>query len=265
MGGDDKLKYFHFQDVRKEFMSEQGEKFLVLENVTFSIKQGTVVSLVGPSGCGKTTFLRIVAGFDASYSGTVKVEESGALFSTLPLGSVGYIPQEISLFPWYTVEDNVAFSLRIRGIQKIERDRRVAELLRMVHLEPYRKFYPKELSGGMKQKVTICRALASPTMHGLILLDEPFSALDAQTRNALQADLLRIQKSENLTLLFVTHNIDEAVFISDKVVVLTGIPTRVKNIVPVGLSHPRDRKSSDFNAMRKEILNQCESMPLFQE
>jgi len=235
--------------------------FLVLEDVTFSVKQGTVVSLVGPSGCGKTTFLRIVAGFDAGHGGTVKVEEDGSPDSTMSLGSVGYIPQEPSLFPWCTVEENIAFSLRIRGIPKKERDRRVAELLRMVNLDPYRKFYPKELSGGMKQKATICRALALPTAHGLILLDEPFSALDAQTRNALQTDLLGIQKSENLTLLFVTHNIDEAVFISDQVVILTGIPARVKNISPVGLPRPRDRTSADFNAIRREILNQCESIP----
>jgi len=258
VGGGDQVKFFHFQQIQKSFTNEQGDKVRVIENVTFSVPAGKITSIVGPSGCGKTTFLRIIAGFEANYSGKVTIEDGGIQETTLPVGAIGYIPQEPSLFPWYTVEENVAFSLRLQNVPKLDRQRRVGELLQMVNLEQYRAYYPKELSGGMKQKVTICRALASPPKYRLLLLDEPFSALDAQTRNALQRDLVAIQQSQNLTLIFVTHNIDEAVFISDQVVIFYELPARVKTIMTVPLSHPRDRTSPEFIAIRKEVLKQWE-------
>ncbi len=255
------MKEFHFKQIQKTFTNEQGEQVQVLGNVTFVVPEGQITSIIGPSGSGKTTFLRIIAGFDSQYAGKVTIENDGNRDTPLSVGSVGYIPQEPSLFPWCTVEENVAFSLRLRNVPKIARQQRVGDLLRLVNLEQYRKYYPKELSGGMKQKITICRALASPPKHGLLLLDEPFSALDAQTRNVLQGDLLTIQKSQNLTLIFVTHNIDEAVFISDQVVVFSPLPAHVKDIVTISLSHPRDRTSSAFNAIRKDLFDKGEFLP----
>ncbi|OLS14405.1 MAG: ABC-type nitrate/sulfonate/bicarbonate transport system, ATPase component [Promethearchaeota archaeon CR_4] len=254
------MKHFHFQQIQKSFSNEIGGQVSVIDNLTFSTAEGEITSIIGPSGCGKTTFLRIIAGFEESYSGTVTIEDGNTKATALPVGTVGYIPQEPSLFPWYTVEENVAFSLRLRNVSKVSLQQRVEELLRMVGLEAYRTYYPKELSGGMKQKVTICRALAVPPPFGLLLLDEPFSALDSQTRNALQQDLLSIHTSQHLTLIFVTHNIDEAVFISDQVVVLSQLPARVKNIVTIPLPHPRDRTSPEFNAIRKDLLNLGEFM-----
>ncbi len=252
------MKVFHFEEIQKDFINEQGDQVHVLNRVTFSVAEGQISSIVGPSGSGKTTLLRIIAGFDPKFYGKIFVEDGQNVETSLPVGSIGYIPQEPSLFPWYTVEDNVGFSLHLRKVPIIERQQRVRELLRMVDLEQYRAYYPKELSGGMKQKVTICRALASPPKYGILLLDEPFSALDAQTRNALQRDLLKIQKSQNLTLIFVTHNIDEAVFISDHVIVFSPLPAHVKDIVSISIPHPRDRTSLEFNTIRKTLLNKGE-------
>ncbi len=258
MGGGDQMKVFQFRHIRKKFTNDQGIGHIVLEDVGFSVTEGSITSIVGPSGCGKTTFLRIIAGFDADFSGTVTVDSGGRAETPLQVGATGYIPQEPSLFPWCTVEENIAFGLRIRNMPVLERQRRLDELLQIVHLEQYRRYYPKEISGGMKQKATICRALAYPSEYGLLLMDEPFSALDAQTRNALQRDLLIIQQSQNLTVLFVTHNMDEAVFISDQVVVLSPLPATVKVIVPINLAHPRDRTSARFNAIRKDLINKGE-------
>ncbi len=252
------MKSFQFQHIRKKFTNDHGIDHQVLKDISFSVKEGSITSIIGPSGCGKTTFLRIIAGFDSDFSGTMSVDSGDKVETTLQVGATGYIPQEPSVFPWYTVEDNIAFGLRIRNIPAPDRQQRVNELLRLVNLEQFRGYYPKAISGGMKQKIAICRALAYPPNFGLMLMDEPFSALDAQTRNTIQRDLLTIQQTQNLTVLFVTHNIDEAVFISNQVVILSVLPATVKEVVPIGLPHPRDRTSSDFNAIRKDLINKGE-------
>lgn len=247
---------FQFSHISKSFQNTSNQKKQVLQDISFEIPEKKIISLIGPSGCGKTTFLRILAGFDTQFSGDLLYSSnSNNKFEPFhPLGKVGYISQENSLFPWLTVEDNIRFGLKIHNISKIEQNRIADDLLALVGLTAFRKYYPKEISGGMKQKVVICRALAINPISNFILMDEPFSALDAQTRNAIQVDLIDIWRRRNLTILFVTHNIDEAVFLSNTVHVMSPAPASIIRSVDISLSHPRDRTSFEFNQIRKQLL-----------
>lgn len=249
---------FRLQNIVKNFKSANNETKNVLSDVSLDIHEHEIITIVGPSGSGKTTFLRILAGFDKDFHGSIKYsQDNGVSFAEIPLlGKIGYVPQESSLFPWLTVEENIAFGLRLKEISKGEQENIINSLLELVGLTPFRQYYPKEISGGMRQKVTICRALAINPTSNLILLDEPFSALDSQTRNALQVDLLRIWKERNLTIVFVTHNIDEAVFLSTKVHVFSSLPAKILCTFPIQIPHPRDRTSPEFNSVRKRIM-QC--------
>ncbi|MHA1745214.1 MAG: ABC transporter ATP-binding protein [Promethearchaeota archaeon] len=245
----------------KEFQSAQEESTIVLKNFNFEIHPGDFISIIGPSGCGKTTLLRILAGFDTDFEGSISLDSGsrseGDDLDTLDgqrLGKIGYIPQEFSLFPWLTVEDNIRFGLNIKKMLKQEQDPIISRLLEAVKMTEFRNYYPKELSGGMKQKIAISRALAINPTSNLILMDEPFSALDAQTRNKLQLDLIDIWRQQNLTIVFVTHNIDEAVFLSNRILVMSHIPATIVHEEPIAFSHPRDRTSPEFNAIRRKLI-----------
>jgi NitT/TauT family transport system ATP-binding protein len=244
----------------KEFQSAQEESTTVLQNFNFEIHPGDFISIIGPSGCGKTTLLRILAGFDTDFEGSISLDsvsgsksESDSLDGQR-LGKIGYIPQEFSLFPWLTVEDNIRFGLNIKKMPKQEQDPIISRLLDAVKMTEFRNYYPKELSGGMKQKIAISRALAINPTSNLILMDEPFSALDAQTRNKLQQDLIDIWREQNLTIVFVTHNIDEAVFLSNRILVMSHIPATIAHEEPIEFPHPRDRTSPEFNAIRRKLI-----------
>ena len=241
----------------KKFMTPEKTENLVLKNLEFDVEENDFVSIIGPSGCGKTTILRILAGFDKDFDGSLEYSPNSdnnyEKFESL--GKIGYIPQEFSLFPWLTIEKNIRFGLDIKNIPKKEQDETIERLLDLVGMTEFRKYLPHEISGGMKQKIAICRALAINPTSKLIVMDEPFSALDAQTRNSLQEDLLEIWRKQKLTIVFVTHNIDEATFLSKRVLVLTKLPAKVLKEFNIKIPHQRDRTSLEFNKIRKDLLS----------
>jgi NitT/TauT family transport system ATP-binding protein len=225
-----------------------GREVVALDGIDLAIAPGELVCLLGPSGCGKSTLLNAIAGFAPPTAGTL-------LAHGRPVRGPGpdraMVFQEYALFPWMTVEANVAFGLELKRAPKPALRARVAELLRQLGLWEFRDRYPKDLSGGMRQRVAIARVLAiDPPM---LLMDEPFGALDALTRRNLQDELLRIWSSLRKTIVFVTHGIEEAIYLADRVVVMTYRPGRVKRIVPVGLARPRDTASPEFNALKREV------------
>lgn len=225
----------------------------VLGGVGFDVYQGEIVSLIGESGCGKTTLLRIVQGLIKLDAGTIEVE--GVPVST-PGRDRGFVFQQASLLPWRSARANVEFGLELQGISKEERRKRADDLLKLVGLGHAADQYPHQLSGGMQQRIGLARALAIDPE--ILLMDEPFSALDAQTREVLQAELLRIQAETGKTTLFVTHDLDEAIYLSNRIVVLAAKPGRVKRIVDVPFAHPRPplpelRGDPQFQRIRAEI------------
>jgi len=209
---------------------------LALSDISLQIAEGEFVSIVGPSGCGKSTLLYMVGGFVAPSRGAVSVAGKPV---TGPGPDRGPVFQEFALFPWKTVLGNVMYGLLQQGVSKPDAEAKARALISLVRLTGYERFYPKELSGGMKQRVAIARTLAyGPT---ILLMDEPFGALDAHTRTGLQNELLEIWERDRKTVLFVTHSVEEAVFLSDRVVVLTRSPGRVKATVDIDLPRPRRR------------------------
>ena len=209
---------------------------LALSDISLQIAEGEFVSIVGPSGCGKSTLLYMVGGFVAPSRGAVSVAGKPV---TGPGPDRGPVFQEFALFPWKTVLGNVMYGLQQQGVSKPEAEAKARALISLVRLTGYERFYPKELSGGMKQRVAIARTLAyGPT---ILLMDEPFGALDAHTRTGLQNELLEIWERDRKTVLFVTHSVEEAVFLSDRVVVLTRSPGRVKATIDIDLPRPRRR------------------------
>jgi len=224
----------------------EGDDLVALQNVELDVQQGEVLAVVGASGCGKSTLLRIIAGLERQHSGSVEV--AGAPVSG-PGRDRGVVFQEHRLLPWLTVEDNVAFA--VPHLELGERRRTVADHVALVGLQGFERSYPAQLSGGMAQRVAIARALAP--RPGVLLLDEPFGALDAFTRMQMQDEVLRIWEAERTTLVLVTHDIDEALFLGDRVVVMTSRPGTVRRIFPVDLPRPRDRTSWEFAALRKAI------------
>jgi len=207
------------------------------------------VCFIGPSGCGKTTLLRITAGLEKPDSGTLTVNNEPIKG---PGPDRGMVFQEYSLFPWRTVLKNVTFSLELKKVPKSEREKIARDFLELVGLSKFADSYPHELSGGMKQRVAIARALVNDPK--LLLMDEPFGAVDAQTRNRLQHELLNIWEKKKKTVLFITHSVDEAVFLADKVVVFTARPGRVKEVISVDLPRPRERTSFEANVVREHLL-----------
>jgi NitT/TauT family transport system ATP-binding protein len=235
------------EHVNKVF-STGGRDVVALKDIELSIPRGQFTCLLGPSGCGKSTLLNAVAGFAPPTSGAIHAD--GKLV-TGPGPERGMVFQEYALFPWMTVEQNVGFGLEIKRVPRETIKQRVGELLALLHLADFRQRYPKDLSGGMRQRVAIARVLAldSPIM----LMDEPFGALDALTRRNLQDELLRIWAELKKTILFVTHSIEEAIYLADRIVVMTYRPGTVKRDMQVDLPRPRDPAAPEFNALKREL------------
>ncbi|MDS9471628.1 ABC transporter ATP-binding protein [Sporosarcina pasteurii] len=237
-------------NLRKVF-ERKGEEVEAIKGINLDIKEGEFVSVVGPSGCGKSTFLHIVGGFIEQTSGTINVrgEEVGK-----PAPDRGMMFQESTLFPWRKVYDNVAWGLEVQKFPKDEIQRRVKYFLKLVGLWEFKNNLPSELSGGMRQRVSLARVLAFEPK--VLLMDEPFGALDSQTRETMQVELRRIWSESKKSVIFVTHDIEEAVYLSDYVVVLTKRPAVVKEIVEIDLPRRRDvsiRKSYEFIDYRNHI------------
>ena len=217
----------------------------VMSGVSFDVGPREIVSVVGPSGCGKTTLLRCVAGLTTPSGGAVSI---GGHVVTEPPEGVGVVFQHFGLFPWMTVFGNVAYGLTVRGMPRRTAQSRVRDLVGMVGLEGFERSYPHQLSGGMQQRVGLARALAIEPR--VLLMDEPFASLDAQTRDLLQLETLRILDQRPAATIFVTHSIDEAVLMGDRIVILTGHPSAVHDVIDVGIPRPRERKAVDSDRFR---------------
>ena len=222
--------------VSQVFQTSGRKSHLALSEISLSIEDGAFVSILGPSGCGKSTLLYIVGGFVSPTEGTARMKGKAI---TGPGPDRGPVFQEFALFPWKSVLGNVMYGPHQQGVKHAEAEAQSRALIEMVGLKGYENFYPKELSGGMKQRVALARTLAYHP--AVLLMDEPFGALDAHTRTRLQNDLLNIWERDRKTVLFVTHSVEEAVFLSDKVVVMTRSPGRIKQIVDIDLPRPRRR------------------------
>jgi NitT/TauT family transport system ATP-binding protein len=236
------------QEVSKSFLTKDGMKVKALQKVSFNVSEQEFLCIVGPNGCGKTTLLRIIAGLEKPSSGRVLIDSEEA-----EPGKAGLIFQEFSLLPWRTVIGNVKFGLEIRGIPTDEALKIARKYVDLVGLSKFERTFPHELSEGMKQKVAIARAFA--TNPSVLLMDEPFAFLDAQTRNFMQEELLKIWEKEKKTVIFVTHNVDEAVYLADRIIVLTARPGRVKGVFETNFQRPRIRTSKRFTEIRGRILN----------
>ncbi|KAB7786533.1 ABC transporter ATP-binding protein [Bifidobacterium cebidarum] len=233
--------------IERDFVADDGSVTQALSDVNLDIRKGELISIIGPSGCGKTTLLRLISGLDKPQRGevTFKGHEIEG-----PNPERGYVFQQGSLFPWLTVEENIAFGLKAQGKYKEHKDE-VGEYLNKVGLAGFEKSYPHQISGGMAQRVAIARALIDHPE--VLLLDEPMGALDSFTRADLQDRLLDLWEKYHMTMILVTHDVDEAIYLGNRVVIMTPRPGRIKEIVPIDLAH-RDRVSDDFTAYRKELL-----------
>jgi NitT/TauT family transport system ATP-binding protein len=229
---------------------------VALEDVSIDVRPHEFVCLLGPSGCGKSTLLRMVAGLERPCSGEVTV---AGVAVTEPHPSRAMVFQDHALFPWLDVARNVAFGLELNGTPRAEIQRRVAHLVRLTGLGGFERAYPHQLSGGMKQRVGIARVLA--LAPEVLLMDEPFGALDAFTRMELQDELVSLWEREPFTTLFVTHDVDEAVFLADRVVVMSRRPGRAKAILSVSLPRPRRRTDPAFAALRTRVLGEFDAAP----
>jgi len=250
---------FPSQEIPKVGLSEiclsyrvqSGERLLALDHINLEVRAGEFVCVVGPSGCGKSTLLHLIAGLHLPTSGQILVDGN-------PIHGTGtdriMIFQDHGLFPWLTVGQNVEFGMKMKGMAKAERQEKTQQYLRLVHLGKFEHSYIHQLSGGMRQRVAIARALA--TEPDVLLMDEPFAALDAQTRDLLHDELERIWSDSGRTVIFVTHNVREAVRLGDRVVLLTFRPGRVKHEFPIDLPRPRHLEDFDVARTAREILDE---------
>ena len=240
------------KDLRVVYRTDDSETVAV-ENFSLDVKKGELISIVGPSGCGKTTILRCIAGLLQPTEGKVMIGDKEC---TSPGSDRGMVFQDFALFPWRSVVQNVEFGMEVAGVPKEERRERALRYVKAVGLEKFADSRIHELSGGMKQRVGIARALV---MHpAVVLMDEPFGALDAQTRNIMQDMLVKIVEHSARTILFVTHSVDEALYLSDRVVVLSKRPSSIYKIIDVPGDRPRDRTNPEFTELRKRILGYLE-------
>ena len=241
------------QGLYKAFDSRGGQ-FVALDHVNLSIGAGEFLCIVGPSGCGKSTLIRILAGLETPDAGTVAIDSNG-----WPVENA-MVFQEAGLFPWMTVFDNVAFGLRNRGVSGRECEQRVDEALLLVGLRKFRKHYPHQLSGGMKQRAAIARAFV--TNPALLLMDEPFAALDAQNRAILQDELVRLWETSRKTVVYVTHSLEEALMLGDRTIIMTAQPGRIKEEIQIPFARPRDIMSisatPEFASMKLRLWRTLE-------
>lgn len=246
--GRGQIMYIEVKNACKKF-TQDGREFTALDNVSLDIEKGEFICLLGPSGCGKSTLLNVLAGFEKLGSGSVKIDGKEV---TAPSIKNITIFQNYGLLPWRTVQKNVELGLESKKIPKAQRKETAKKYIELVGLTGFEKRHPKQLSGGQQQRVSIARGLA--VEPDIIFMDEPFGALDAITRMKLQEDILKISREEKKTIIFVTHDIEEAVFLADRIVVMMADPGRVKSVVNVPLGSRRDRTSSDFLYVRDKIF-----------
>jgi NitT/TauT family transport system ATP-binding protein len=225
-----------------------GNSLAVLEDINVEVSDGEFICLVGPSGCGKSTLLNLMGGFLAPTSGSISID-GNAVDGPDPRRILVF--QERGVFPWLTVEGNIAFGLS--KLSRAERDERIAHYVQLVRLQGFEHSYPSDLSGGMKQRLQVARALA--VNPDVLYLDEPFGALDSVTRHIMRGELLRIWQEERRTIIFVTHDIDEAVQLADRVVVLSSRPGKIEDILTIDIAHPRSLSSSRYLQLRDELLS----------
>ena len=246
--------YIEIQDATKIYEKPGGfrsskESFTALDHISLQIEKGEFICLLGPSGCGKTTLMNSIAGFETLTEGSITIDGQKV---KAPSEKYVTIFQNYGLLPWRTVEKNVELGLETLKVPKQERKQIAMKYLQLVGLESFAKRHPAQLSGGQQQRVAIARGLAVDPE--ILFMDEPFGALDAITRYKLQDDLLHITKSQNKTVIFVTHDIDEAVFLADKIVVMSPNPGRIKAVIPIGLGSHRDKTGGDFLQLRDKVF-----------
>ena len=253
MAGEERSVKLKIDNVRKVFDTRNGE-MIALNGVSLDIKENEFICVVGPSGCGKSTLLNIIAGLSEPTSGKVycdgkEVQGTGT--------ERGVVFQQYALFPWMTVKKNVMFGLNLKGVKGQEAEDIAMKYITMVQLEDFVNHYPKELSGGMKQRVAIARAYA--VNPSVLLMDEPFGALDAQTRTQLQTELLETWEKEQKTCFFITHDVDEAIILAQKVIIMSARPGRIKEIVDIDIPYPRTQETKmmpEFLELKNHIWGQ---------
>lgn len=255
------------ESLSKTFETAKG-KVRALRELSFDVHRREFITVIGPSGCGKTTLIRILAGLDFPTSGQVLLKGKKVHG---PSADQGMVFQDYTLFPWLTVKKNVMFGMEVKGVGRLKAEAEAREWLEMVGLSKFAEVYPSQLSGGMKQRVAIARSLAN--RPEILLLDEPFGALDAQTRSSMQAYLLKIWRNVDVTIFFVTHDLDEAVYLSDRILVLRANPGEIDELIEVSVPRPRSPEqflSPEFLATKKRLEelihppghNQNETMPM---
>ncbi|MCX4342475.1 MAG: ABC transporter ATP-binding protein [Kineothrix sp.] len=236
------------KNVRKLFINEEGEKNEVLKNVNFHVDKNEFVVIFGPGQCGKTTLLNIIAGLEEATDG--EVLKMGETVSG-PGPDRAVVFQDILLFPWLTVMQNVEYSMKVRGMDIRMRREEAGKYIDLVGLNGFEKAYPVQISGGMKQRVGIARAYC--TKPDVMLMDEPFGALDAQTRYLMQDEVIRISSTEKRTVVFVTNNVEEAIYLADRIIIMTDCPSTVLKDIKIDLPRPRSYVDPEFLSLRKEI------------
>jgi len=251
-------KFIKIDNISKSF-NVKDSCLSILENIDLTIKQGEFVVIVGHSGCGKSTLLKILSGLLVADEGSISLKNfnlnSNGKVSyenfqiTKPNSEIGMIFQEHRLFPWMTVKENVSFGLK--NLKEKERETLIDYHLNLVKLKDFKNAYPHQLSGGMSQRAAIARALV--TNPSILLLDEPFGALDALTKITMQQEIIKIWEEQKMTMVMVTHDIEEAIYLADKVVVMSSRPGKIKEIIKVDLERPRDRNSADFGRLKKRV------------
>lgn len=237
--------------VKVENLTKKFGDLLVLDNVSFDIKQGEFVCVVGPTGCGKTTFLNLLTKLIEPTSGSLTIDGKNA---DPKIHNIAFVFQEPSCYPWKTVEENIRFGLELKKVPKEEIESRVNNILKLLGMEKFRKSYPSELSASSVQRIIIGRAF---TMQpDLLLMDEPYAQMDLKLRFYLEDEVLRLWKEMGTTVVFITHNVEEAVYLSERILILTNKPATIKESIQNDLPYPRDITSPDFIALRKYVTDQ---------
>jgi len=247
--------FIKINKVEKTFNTEKGDTFKALDKIDLVIKENEFICILGPSGCGKSTLLRIISGLDNSSSGEILFKGD---VHTKACKEIGMVFQNYSLMPWLNVLDNISLGLNFAKMPKKQRQKLALEYLDMIGMKDFAKSMPHELSGGMQQRVAIARSLANNP--DVLLMDEPFGALDAYTRIVLQKELLRIWEHHKKTIIFVTHSVDEAVFLADRIILMDTKPGRIKKEIYVDIDRIRDRANPEYAKLTAELLNELEQM-----
>lgn len=242
----------NIRGINRTYYDTTGRQTIALQDVDLDIRKGEFISFIGPSGCGKTTLLRLIAGLDSPQSGVVKMENHRI---EGPGHERGFVFQQAALFPWKTVEDNIAIGLKARNVFK-QRSGYIKDYIGLIGLTGFEKAYPHEISGGMAQRVAIARALINEPK--VLLLDEPLGALDAFTRIELQNTIRDIWEKTGTTIALVTHDVDEAIFLSDRIAIMTARPGRISEVISVNLTQERDRNDDDFIILRRRVLEKLD-------